>query len=120
HQVGDRLQVQLRQRTTRQGGQVKHADDNATMVRPTFQHELLCNAKIAKYLVSKGANANHQNKQGQTAAHFCIAYQFFDLSTWLFENGADDTVENKFGLTPYDGLSAAEGGDEDTVLAIDN
>jgi ankyrin repeat protein len=68
------------------------------------------NAKIAKYLVNKGANSNHQNKQGQTPAHFAIAYQFFDLSTWLFENGADDTIENKFGLTPYDGLSNDGGG----------
>lgn len=77
------------------------------------------NAKIAKYLINKGANANHQNKQGQTAAHFAIAYQFFDLSTWLFENGADDTVENKFGLTAYDGLSSEDTGDGG-ALAIEN
>eukprot|EP00981_Chlorochromonas_danica_P002157 scaffold428_cov168-Ochromonas_danica.AAC.22 len=81
------------------------------------------NAKIAKYLANKGANLNHQNKQGQTAAHYAIAYQFFDLSTWLFENGADDTIENKFGLTAYDGLNATEDeggyGGEDT-LAIEN
>lgn len=62
------------------------------------------NVKICKYLVAKGANLNHQNKMGQTPGHFAVAYQFFDLSTWMFENGADDTVENKFGLTPYDGL----------------
>lgn len=68
------------------------------------------NMKIAKYLVAKGANPNHQNKQGQTPAHFAIAYKFFDLSTWLFENGALDTVENRYGLTPYDGLSP---GDDD-------
>lgn len=81
------------------------------------------NAKIAKFLANKGANLNHQNKQGQTAAHYAIAYQFFDLSAWLFENGADDTIENKFGLTPYDGLNSAEDeggyGGEDT-LAIEN
>lgn len=63
------------------------------------------NVKVTKYLMAKGANPNHQNLQGQTAAHFCIAYQFFDLSQWMFENGADDTIENKYGLTPYDGLS---------------
>ena len=74
------------------------------------------NVKICKYLVAKGANPNHQNKMGQTPAHFAIAYKFFDLSNWLFENGASDLVENKFGLSPYDGLSA-DGGDE--VLAIE-
>ena len=63
------------------------------------------NVKVTKFLMSKGANPNHQNNQGQTPAHFAVAYQFFDLSTWMFANGASDTVENKFGLTPYDGLS---------------
>jgi ankyrin repeat protein len=63
------------------------------------------NVKVAKYLISKGSNMNHQNVQGQTPAHFAIAYQFFDLSHWMFENGADDTVPNRYGLTPYDGLS---------------
>ncbi len=84
-----------------------------------FGNTLLClaaqngNLKICKYLVTKGANLNHQNYQGQTPAHFAIAYKFFDLSTWLFEAGANDQIENKFGLTPYDGLTA-DGGDETT------
>lgn len=63
------------------------------------------NVKVSKYLMAKGANPNHQNLLGQTPAHFCIAYQFYDLSHWLFENGALDTIENKYGLTPYDGLA---------------
>ena len=71
------------------------------------------NTKITKYLISKGANPNHQNKQGQTAAHFAIAYKFFDLSQWMFENGADDQLMNKFGLTAYDGLSPDGEEDED-------
>ena len=82
-----------------------------------FGNTMLClacqngNIKIAKYLVSKGANCNHQNKQGQTAGHFAIAYKFYDLSQWLFENGGDDTIMNKDGLTAYDGLSGE--GDDD-------
>jgi ankyrin repeat protein len=70
------------------------------------------NLKLAKFLCSKGANPNHQNKNGQTPGHFAVAYQFFDLSHWLFANGADDQIENKYGLTPYDGL-APEGTVED-------
>ncbi len=68
------------------------------------------NNKICKYLITKGANPNHQNKQGQTPAHFAIAYKFFELSTWLFDNGADDSLENKYGNTCYDGL---DGPDDD-------
>lgn len=57
-----------------------------------------------------------QNKQGQTAGHYAISYQFFDMSEWLFSRdesgaGADDTVENCFGLGPYDGLQPDDGHD---------
>ena len=62
------------------------------------------NEKIAQYLVTKGANPNHQNAHGHTPAHFAIAYQFFELSQWLFENGADDSIVNEYGHTPYDGI----------------
>ncbi len=77
------------------------------------------NAKICKYLLAKGANPNHQNKGGQTPAHFAIAYKFFDLATWLFENGADDSLKNMGGLTPYDGLDT-EGDEEEAMNAIEN
>jgi hypothetical protein len=71
--------------------------------------------KVSKYLVEKGANPNHQNKQGQTPGHFAVSYQFYDLSSWLFDpngGGGDDTIENKFGLTPYDGLDIEEDDDD--------
>jgi hypothetical protein len=55
------------------------------------------NAQICKYLVAKGANANHQNVAGQTPAHFAIAFKSFELSQWLFENGGIDTIENNYG-----------------------
>jgi hypothetical protein len=66
------------------------------------------NLRIAKLLIDKGANPNHQNKQGQTPGHFAVAYQFFDFASWLFDaNGGagDDMIVNVFGLGPYDGLS---------------
>lgn len=78
------------------------------------------NMKLCKFLISKGANPNHQNKNGQTPAHFAIAYKFFDLSTYLFENGGDDTLENRFGLSPYDGLSAEGGGESSDFPMLEN
>ncbi|GMI04272.1 hypothetical protein TrLO_g11513 [Triparma laevis f. longispina] len=69
------------------------------------------NIKIAKLLIRYGANVNHQNRYGQCAGHFAIAYTFYDYSAWLFDpdgGGADDTLENIHGLGPYDGLAGEE------------
>ncbi|CAN0141239.1 unnamed protein product, partial [Ectocarpus sp. 12 AP-2014] len=73
------------------------------------------NLKMAKLYVYKGANPNHQNKAGQSAGHYAVSYQFFEMSEWLFlqdgnGGGADDTLENSFGLGPYDGLQPDGGG----------
>ncbi|KAL7539222.1 hypothetical protein ACHAXR_009961 [Thalassiosira sp. AJA248-18] len=65
------------------------------------------NIRIGKLLLRKGANPNHQNKQGQTPGHFAVAYHFFKFASWLFDEkggGADDLLTNMFGLGPYDGL----------------
>jgi len=66
--------------------------------------------KIAKVLVDKGANPDHQNGSGESAAHYANAYGFMDFLSWVLApapdgGGANDTVENRDGLTPYDGLS---------------
>ena len=69
------------------------------------------NLKIGKLLIEKGANPNHQNKQGQTPGHFAVAYQFYEFASWIFdENGAagNDLIANIYGLGPYDGLSPDE------------
>ncbi|CAM9154605.1 unnamed protein product [Discosporangium mesarthrocarpum] len=81
--------------------------------------------KLTKLFVSKGANPNHQNKMGNTAGHYAVSYQFFDLSEWLFMSdgtgaGADDTVENKHGLGPYDGLQPEGGAGADQPLLLES
>ena len=65
------------------------------------------NIRIGKLLLRKGANPNHQNKQGQTPGHFAVAYQFYEFASWLFDEnggGANDLLTNIFDLGPYDGL----------------
>ncbi|CAM9283295.1 unnamed protein product, partial [Pylaiella littoralis] len=80
------------------------------------------NLKMAKLYIYKGANPNHQNKAGNTAGHYAISYQYFELSEWLFlqdgnGGGADDTLENSYGLGPYDGLQPeSAGGDEGALM----
>ncbi|EQC39672.1 hypothetical protein SDRG_03101 [Saprolegnia diclina VS20] len=65
------------------------------------------NQKMVEFLVLRGANINHKNAQGNTALHFAMAYDKDGvLGEYLIGHGADDTIENAFGLSPYDGLSA--------------
>lgn len=64
------------------------------------------NMKMVELLVAKRANVNHKNAQGNTALHFAMAYDADGaLGEYLIARGADDTIENAFGLTPYDGLT---------------
>ncbi len=63
------------------------------------------NQKMVEYLLMKGAHINHKNAQGNTALHFAMAYDKEGvLGEYLISHGADDTIENVFGLSPYDGL----------------
>ncbi len=56
-------------------------------------------------LVIRGANVNHQNAQGNAALHFAMSFDVEGaIAEYLIENGADDTLENVDGRTPYDGF----------------
>jgi ankyrin repeat protein len=55
--------------------------------------------------LAHGADVNHQNKQGNTALHFAFTYDpTGQLAEFLIEKGADDTLRNAAGATPYDGV----------------
>jgi hypothetical protein len=64
--------------------------------------------RCAQLLLRKGAHADHQNAQGNTAMHFAMAYKVHDLAAWLVDpekGGAADDVRNAHGLDPYEGLT---------------
>ncbi|TMW68690.1 hypothetical protein Poli38472_006158 [Pythium oligandrum] len=64
------------------------------------------NMKMVEYLVAKRANVNHKNAQGNTPLHFAMAYDSEGkLGEYLIAHGSDDTIENSYGLTAYDGLT---------------
>eukprot|EP01038_Epipyxis_sp_PR26KG_P011234 gene11234-15074_t len=64
------------------------------------------NKRLVEMLLIRGANINHQNAQGNTALHFALAFDSEGiLGEYLIEHGADDTIENIDGLTPYDGVA---------------
>ena len=90
---------------------INQADDNGnSLILTAAQNGLL---SVSKLLTSRGANVNHQNSRGNTALHYALAYNFTELAEWLVSAdgaGAEDTIMNQDGLTPYDGLEVEEGG----------
>jgi len=67
------------------------------------------NVSLCEMLLKRGADVNHQNANGNTALHYAMAYDLSgDVGQFLIENGADDALENQWGLSPYDGISAKD------------
>lgn len=61
---------------------------------------------MVELLIQRRANVNHKNAHGNTALHFAMAYDTEgSIGEFLIEKGADDTIENIYGLSPYDGIS---------------
>lgn len=56
---------------------------------------------IIELLMHRGANINHKNSLGNTALHFAMSYDTSGtMGEYLINNGADDSIENKKGLSP--------------------
>lgn len=93
------------QATNQRGFHLNQTDDKGnTLLAIAAQNNA---AKTAEVLLKYGANVNHQNKQGQTGAHYAMAYDYFDLGAWLLDpekGGARDDLMNMYDLGPYDGL----------------
>ena len=78
---------------------------------------------VAKVLIAKGANPNHQNTKGQTPGHYASTYQFYDFLGWLFDpsgGAGDDTLTSAAGLGVYDGLDSADDDDDDPLAGANN
>ena len=58
--------------------------------------------------ITIGCNMNMVNLNGQTALHFAFGYGFNELGEYLKDKGCHDDILNVDGLTPYEGLGAAE------------
>lgn len=56
---------------------------------------------IVNYLISKGANVNTQNKKLNSPLHYALSYQNFTICDILLRSGADETMKNAKGLTPW-------------------
>merc|ERR1712204_50740 len=65
------------------------------------------NKRLMKVALRWGADINGKNKQGQTALRYLFAYKYENLAAYLISKGSDDTIQNEFGYTCYDGLRPA-------------
>ena len=58
--------------------------------------------KLVKFLCKKNCDLNIQNEKGNTALHYAIANQFFDIVDVLIKYGAKEDIFNYKGLSPWD------------------
>ena len=66
------------------------------------------NKRIIKLALRWRANINLQNNQGQTPLHYLFTYKYENLAAYLISKGNDDSIQNEFGYTCYDGLRPTE------------
>jgi len=52
---------------------------------------------------------NAVNAKGNTSMHYSVAYGFEDVTNFLVKAGADDTITNCDGYTPFEMRLAMEG-----------
>ena len=57
---------------------------------------------IIKNLLEKKVKINIRNKNGNTALHFALGNKFFYIADQLKKHGADETILNKKGLSPWE------------------
>jgi len=85
------------------GFDVNSEDSNGNILLIVASQQV--NVSLCELLIKRGANVNHQNGNGNTALHYAMAYDpSGDVGEYLIANGADDMLENQWGLSPYDGI----------------
>ena len=66
------------------------------------------NKRLAKLCLRRGAPINTQNIFGQSALHFAFGFGYNALGDYLVSKGADDSLQNRDGLTCYEGMAARD------------
>ena len=54
-----------------------------------------------QYLINNGANINAQNNQLNTSLHYALNNKNYKIADILLKEGADETIRNKYNLTPW-------------------
>ena len=61
----------------------------------------LGNTNLVEKLLERGANANVQDYQGNTALHWAFKFEFRQTQNLLINYGANQLIPNDQGLTPW-------------------
>jgi hypothetical protein len=67
---------------------------------------------LVKFLISKCAEVNAQNKNGLTALHMSVEYDYYFQSKYLLDNGADGQICNASDATALTGIDGQKVGPE--------
>ena len=68
-----------------------------------------CGCKeIILFLLERGANTNSQNKKLNTPLHYALSFQNYDIADLLLKYGADESIKNSVGLTPWQCLKSTQ------------
>ena len=57
---------------------------------------------VCRACIERGANVNWQNRKGNTALHFAVAYAYSNVADLLLEAGADPDITNLKGATAWE------------------
>lgn len=59
-----------------------------------------CKNDIAKDLINRNIDLNHQDSNGQTPLHYCAQYLNIEIARLLLSKNADINVEDAYGNNP--------------------
>ena len=60
--------------------------------------------RIVRLLIKANASVNTQDRKGNTALHYAVAYSYTPLAAYLVSHGADDSIPNVKGNTCLFGI----------------
>ena len=64
---------------------------------------------VVALLLQQKADPNLSNRQGNTALHMAMIHDTEgSVGELLIEKGADDTIENMYGMNPFDGIEPSK------------
>ncbi|CAJ0948280.1 unnamed protein product, partial [Mesorhabditis belari] len=74
--------------------------------------------EVVEYLVTKGANLRHVDKEGHSAVHWAVVCGQLETLTLILEKGADPAVPDLMKAHPLHYATAAEEISHDTAISI--